>query len=69
MADTDAIPEFSKAKPGSGDLRQQLAMLLEDEEPRSIVTRLFNSALALLIVVMSPASSSNQSSRSDNVLR
>lgn len=39
------------AKPGSGDLRQQLAMLLEDEEPRSLVTRLFNWALALLIVV------------------
>ena len=38
------------AKPG-GDLRQQLAIILEDEEPRSLVTRLVNSALALLIVV------------------
>jgi voltage-gated potassium channel len=38
------------AKPG-GDLRQQLAIILEDEEPRSLVTRLLNSALALLIVV------------------
>ena len=38
------------AKPG-GDLRQQLAIILEDEEPRGLVTRLVNSALALLIVV------------------
>jgi voltage-gated potassium channel len=35
----------------SGDLRQQLATIFEDEEPRGLVTRLFNSALALLIVV------------------
>ncbi len=39
------------AKPGGGDLRQYLAVIFEDEEPRSLVTRLFNSALALLIVV------------------
>jgi voltage-gated potassium channel len=39
------------AKTGGGDLRQQLAIIFEDEEPRSLVTRLFNSALALLIVV------------------
>lgn len=39
------------AKSGKLDLRQQLATIFEDEEPRSLITRLFNSALALLIVV------------------
>lgn len=39
------------AKSGNGDLRQQLATIFEDEEPRSLITRLFNSALALLIIV------------------
>jgi voltage-gated potassium channel len=33
------------------DLRQRLATIFEDEEPRSLVTRLFNSALAFLIIV------------------
>ena len=31
-------------------LRQQLAIIFEDEEPRSAVTRAFNLVLALLIV-------------------
>jgi voltage-gated potassium channel len=31
-------------------LRRHLAVIFEDEEPRSLVTRLFNAALALLIV-------------------
>ncbi len=35
----------------SGNLRGQLAIIFEDEEPRSAVTRLFNLGLALLIVV------------------
>jgi voltage-gated potassium channel len=35
----------------SGNLRRQLAIIFEDEEPRSAVTRLFNLALALLIIV------------------
>jgi voltage-gated potassium channel len=39
------------AKSGNGDLRRQLATIFEDEEPRGLTTRLFNSALALLIVV------------------
>jgi voltage-gated potassium channel len=34
-----------------GDLRRQLAIVFEDEEPRSAVTRVFNLALALLIIV------------------
>jgi len=33
------------------DLRRQLATVFEDEEPRGRVTRLFDTALALLIVV------------------
>ncbi|MGA2892286.1 MAG: ion transporter [Xanthobacteraceae bacterium] len=37
--------------PNSGvALRRQLAIIFEDEEPRNAVTRLFNFALALLIV-------------------
>jgi voltage-gated potassium channel len=32
-------------------VRRQLAIIFEDEEPRSTVTRLFNLALALLIIV------------------
>jgi voltage-gated potassium channel len=32
-------------------VRQRLAIIFEDEEPRSVVTRLFNLALALLIIV------------------
>jgi voltage-gated potassium channel len=32
-------------------VRRQLAIIFEDEEPRSAVTRLFNLALALLIIV------------------
>ncbi|HUN97266.1 MAG TPA: hypothetical protein VMU69_13680 [Bradyrhizobium sp.] len=39
------------AKSGCGDLRQQRAITLDDEEPRSFITRLFNSAPALLIVI------------------
>jgi hypothetical protein len=39
------------AKSGNGDLRQQLATIFEDEGPRSLISRLFNSALALLIIV------------------
>jgi voltage-gated potassium channel len=39
------------AESDGGDLRQRLATIFEDEEPRSLVTRLFNSALALLIIV------------------
>lgn len=35
----------------SGNLRRQLAVIFEDEEPRSPVTRLFNLALAILIIV------------------
>ena len=35
----------------SGILRRQLAIIFEDEEPRSTVTRLFNLALAILIIV------------------
>jgi hypothetical protein len=31
-------------------LRRQLAIIFEDEEPRSAITRAFNLALALLIV-------------------
>ena len=34
----------------SSDLRRQLAVIFEDEEPRSALTRLVNFALALLIV-------------------
>ena len=33
------------------DLRRRLATIIEDEEPRSRVTRLFDTALALLIIV------------------
>ena len=33
------------------DLRRQLAIIFEDEEPRSHVTRLFDVALATLIIV------------------
>ena len=32
-------------------LRRRLAIIFEDEEPRSVVTRLFNTMLALLIIV------------------
>ena len=35
----------------SGALRRQLAVIFEDEEPRSALTRSVNAALALLIVV------------------
>jgi voltage-gated potassium channel len=35
----------------SNDLRRQLAVIFEDEEPRSRVTRLFDAALGLLIVL------------------
>jgi voltage-gated potassium channel len=46
--------EFGKAeivtRTSGGDLRRQLAIVFEDEEPRSAVTRLFNLALALLII-------------------
>jgi voltage-gated potassium channel len=33
------------------DLRRQLAIIFEDEEPRSRLTRLFDAALAILIIV------------------
>jgi voltage-gated potassium channel len=39
------------AKLGGGNVRRRLATIFEDEEPRGLVTRLFNSALAFLIVV------------------
>jgi voltage-gated potassium channel len=35
----------------ASDLRRKLAIIFEDEEPRSTVTRLFDAALAVLIVV------------------
>ncbi|HZC58325.1 MAG TPA: ion transporter [Xanthobacteraceae bacterium] len=38
------------ARTSSGELRRQLAIVFEDEEPRSTVTRAFNLALGLLIV-------------------
>jgi voltage-gated potassium channel len=38
------------ARTSSGGLRRQLAIVFEDEEPRGAVTRLFNLALAFLII-------------------
>ncbi len=38
------------ARTSGRDLRRQLAIVFEDEEPRGAVTRLFNLALALLII-------------------
>ena len=39
------------ARNRAGDWRRRLAVIFEDEEPRSVVTRAFNLALALLIIV------------------
>jgi voltage-gated potassium channel len=41
----------SVAKLNHSDLRRQLATIFEDEEPRSRITWLFDTALAVLIVV------------------
>ncbi len=38
------------ARTSGRDLRRQLAIVFEDEEPRGVVTRAFNLALALLII-------------------
>ena len=39
------------ARNRAGDWRRRLAVIFEDEEPRNVVTRAFNLALALLIIV------------------